>query len=243
MVQRLLEFSILYFPSGESTNMRENRKSIGSTIGLAMALIAPSALAGSVDPDNPTLITVPFSTTIDVGSSTLSNDEGTIPAPFDDCGVDDQGVFYAFNSGSLTSVDFFAIGEDTEITLAEAANVAASCEGGDGDDDPVFADVGLTQPSGFPADPDINNSELWLNIAVSANTDYILMVGHNSDDNDYDCIAWGITGSGESFADWADETCPAIGAASPTPVPTLPFYGLLALGGLLGLFGARKLKK
>ena len=29
---------------------------------------------------------------------------------------------------------------------------------------------------------------------------------------------------------------------SATPVPTLPFYGLLALGGLLGLFGFRKLK-
>ncbi len=28
-----------------------------------------------------------------------------------------------------------------------------------------------------------------------------------------------------------------------TPVPTLPLFGLLALGGLLGLFGLRKLKK
>ena len=30
---------------------------------------------------------------------------------------------------------------------------------------------------------------------------------------------------------------------SSTPVPTLPFYALLALGGLIGLFGLRKLKK
>lgn len=220
------------------------RKSI--FIGLAMALIAPSALSGTVDPDNPTVINVSFSTTIDVGDSTLSNDEGTIPSPYDSCGVDDQGVFYAFNSGSLTSVDFFAIGQDTEITLAEAANIAASCEGGDDDDDPVFADVGLTQPSGFPASPDIGNSEEHLNIAVTPNTDYIMMVGHNSDDNDYDCIAWGITESGTPFADWADETCPGIGAAAATgatSIPTLPFYGLLALGGILGLFGVRKLKK
>ena len=28
-----------------------------------------------------------------------------------------------------------------------------------------------------------------------------------------------------------------------TAVPTLPLFGLLALGGLLGLFGLRKLKK
>lgn len=221
------------------------RKSI--FIGLAMALIAPSALSGTVDPGNPTVISVPFSTTIDVGDSTVSGDESTIPAPYDDCGVDDQGVFYAFNSGSLTSVDFFAIGEDTEITLAEAADIAGSCEGGDDDDDPEFTDVGLTQPSGFPAASDIENSEEWLNIAVTPDTDYIMMVGHNSDDNTNDCIAWGIAESGESFADWDDETCAGIAVAAAgvatTAVPTLPFYGLLALGGLLGLFGVRKLKK
>ena len=32
-------------------------------------------------------------------------------------------------------------------------------------------------------------------------------------------------------------------AAPPTPVPALPLFGLLTLGGLLGLFGLRKLKK
>ncbi len=210
-------------------------------IGLAMALIATPASSGTVDPDNPTVFSAPLSTTIDVGASTLSNDNSTIPSPYDSCGVDDQGVFYAFNSGSLTSVDFFAIGEDTEITLAEAADIAGSCEGGDDDAEPDFADVGLTQPSGFPAVPNIGNSEEWLNIAVTPNTDYIMMVGHNSDSNDYDCIAWGITESGQAFAAFDDETCPGIQAA--TPVPTLPFYGLLALGGLLGLFGVRKLKK
>ena len=31
--------------------------------------------------------------------------------------------------------------------------------------------------------------------------------------------------------------------ASSVPVPTLPFYALLVLGGLLGLFGLRKIKK
>lgn len=210
----------------------------GIFIGLAMALVATSAFSGSVDPDNPTAINLPFSTTIDVGESTLSNDEDTIPAPYDDCGVDDQGVFYAFNSGSLSAVDFFAIGQDTEITLAEAADISGSCEGGDDDDDPVFADVGLTQPSGFPDAPDIGYSEEWLNIAVTPNTDYIMMVGHNSDNNDYDCIAWGITGSGESFADWDDETCPGIAATAATaatPIPAMGTWGVILT--ILALFG------
>jgi hypothetical protein len=32
------------------------------------------------------------------------------------------------------------------------------------------------------------------------------------------------------------------GMAPPTPVPTLPFFGLLLLGGLMGLFGLRQLR-
>ena len=32
------------------------------------------------------------------------------------------------------------------------------------------------------------------------------------------------------------------GIAPPTPVPTLPFFGLLLLGGLMGLFGLRQLR-
>ena len=36
---------------------------------------------------------------------------------------------------------------------------------------------------------------------------------------------------------------PSATAPSATAVPTMPFFGLLALGGLLGLFGLRKLKK
>ena len=36
---------------------------------------------------------------------------------------------------------------------------------------------------------------------------------------------------------------PSPSGGSATPVPALPLFGLLALGGLLGLFGLRKLKK
>ena len=35
---------------------------------------------------------------------------------------------------------------------------------------------------------------------------------------------------------------PATAAVPATPVPAIPFYGLLLLGGLLGLFGLRELK-
>ena len=38
-------------------------------------------------------------------------------------------------------------------------------------------------------------------------------------------------------------TCDATPAATATPVPALPLFGLLTLGGLLGLFGLRKLNK
>ena len=44
--------------------------------------------------------------------------------------------------------------------------------------------------------------------------------------------------SGSVTATLATATAP-----SATAVPTMPFFGLLALGGLLGLFGLRKLKQ
>ncbi|MEQ9463173.1 MAG: hypothetical protein RJQ10_05900 [Haliea sp.] len=220
---------------------------VGNSALIGLAFACTPALSQTTDPATATEITLPFSTTVDTGASTISGDNSTVPAPFDGCSVDDQGVFYKFNSGAVTEIDFFAIGEDTEITVSPADD-ADPCAGGDDDADPLFADVGLSQPSGFPPAPDIDNSELFTGITLDANTDYIVLVGHNGDTNVYDCIAWGIAPTGTPFAGFTQETCPAfanasIGSRPATPVPALPLYSLLALGGLLGLFGLRKLKR
>ena len=49
------------------------------------------------------------------------------------------------------------------------------------------------------------------------------------------------------IASWSNPvavaSAPSATAPSATPVPALPLFGLLTLGGLLGLFGLRKLKQ
>jgi len=65
-----------------------------------------------------------------------------------------------------------------------------------------------------------------------------------------DLTALGLT-KGEYVYTWGSDKLTLIVGARPgpvapgpvAPVPTLPFYALLALTGLLGLFGLRKLKK
>ena len=205
-------------------------------------LFTSAASAGSLDPTSPVSISLPYATTVDNGASVLGNNDGNVPAPYDNCSADEQNIWYTFNSGSSTSLDFFAIGEDTEILIAEMPGVL-NCEGNDDDAEPTFSDLGLSEPSGWPV-ADISNSELWEDITVSPNTTYILALGHNADDNDSDCIAWGIKDSGDAYPAWTSEACPLVAAsATPaTPVPTLPVWGLLSLTGLLGLFGFRKLR-
>ena len=54
----------------------------------------------------------------------------------------------------------------------------------------------------------------------------------------------GSTSSAQNVAIYFDfKTASGSVVAPATPVPTLPLFGLLTLGGLLGLFGLRKLKK
>ena len=63
----------------------------------------------------------------------------------------------------------------------------------------------------------------------------------------YECIncspvRW-LTGSLVSTSGSPDSCFPSVGVGTATAVPSMPFFGLLALGGLLGLFGLRKLKQ
>lgn len=126
------------------------------------------------------------------------------------------------------------MGEDTEIKIARLPDIS-NCEGGDDDDEPSFtSDLGLTAPAGWHGEE--GNSEWFQVIPLEANTDYIVVVGHNFDGNEFDCIAWGIAESGEppNYGSWADESCPAaIAPASsssiPVPVDHPLFLILLAL--------------
>ena len=199
--------------------------------GMTMLLMAPLSLAGSLDPTTPVEIALPFATTVNNGESTLGTNYSNVPAPYDNCAADDQNIWYTFNSGTSTSVDFFAIGEDTEIRIAEMPGVA-NCQGGDEDADPTFESLGLTPPAGFEL-IDINNSELYEDIPVTPGATYILALGHNSDENDADCIAWGIKDSADTYPDWEDDivatSCP------PPPPPDLSrgaIYGIDSSGDL-----------
>jgi hypothetical protein len=205
-----------------------------------------SDYAASDDPNNPVSIPLPFAAATDVQSA---NPAGA-GSPWEDCEESHHSVFYTFNSGSVTTIDFFAIGEDTEITVSPLADPGSDCLGGDEDADPDFADVGLLEPTGWDSSQDIGNSEWYEGESITANTEYIVKVAFNNEnDNESYDIAWGIAeaGSPADYGSWLLEyTAADYGSwryAEPTAVPTLPLYGLLLLGSMLGLVGFRKLQK
>ena len=203
-------------------------KQVGLSTGLAILVLATHSSAGSLDPTTPVEITLPFATTVNNGESTLGTDYGNVPAPYNNCAADDQNIWYTFNSGTSTSVDFFAIGEDTEIQIAEMPGVT-NCQGGDDDADPTFESLGLTPPAGFGW-IDITNSENYENISVTPGTTYILALGHNSDENAADCIAWGIKDSADTYPDWEEDI---VATSCPTPPPPD-----LSRGGIYGIDGS-----
>ena len=215
-------------------------------LATAMIAFAGSAIA-SDDPNNPGSISLPFATLINVE---LANPAGA-GSPWEDCEESHHSVFYTFNSRSVTTIDFFAIGEDTEITVSPLADPGSDCLGGDEDADPDFVDVGLLEPTGWDSSQDIGNSEWYEGESITANTDYIVKVAFNNEnDNESYDIAWGIAeaGSPADYGSWLLEleyTAAYYGPwrHEPTAVPTLPLYGLLLLGSMLGLVGFRKLQK
>ena len=73
---------------------------------------------------------------------------------------------------------------------------------------------------------------------LNAGQQYYLAAVTACTDLDETPVAFEVTLSGDGDID----IDPGTPEGPATPVPTLPFFGLLALGGLLGLFGVRQLK-
>lgn len=106
---------------------------------------------------------------------------------------------------------------------------------------------------------DTANNNVWARFMVANEIDafgvYVpvrgLLEGGSGEVGGADEIGFGKCGGldGNDRCNWifpygdSKGSNPLLALAPSVPVPTLPFYALLVLGGLLGLFGLRKIKK
>lgn len=154
-----------------------------------LCVVSGTALAQGTTEATATAITnlpATFKVPIDGFAETASSD------------VCDEGSSHSFfykytTGGSQESVTFFAIGEDTEFVMyVEGETITETCIGGDFDDNPSFASLGLTEPAIFDG-VDTSNSEIFTE-TLSANTTYILQIGLNDplESGMLACIVFGM---------------------------------------------------
>jgi hypothetical protein len=209
--------------------MRNVKMSLNNKVIIALALVSSvlsgTALAQGTTEANATVINslpATFAVAIDgfaeIASSDVCAEESA------------HSFFYKYTTGATPeTVDFFAIGEDTEFVMYEEGDTAGgTCIGGDSDNDPSFADLGITAPAPFDG-VDTSNSEIFTE-TLSASTTYILQVGLNDplEPTTLPCIVFGIYDSQGQAANISGGICVQ------TQSPALSVNSL-SLGGLLVL--------
>lgn len=196
-------------------------------LALVSSVLSGTALAQGTTEANATVINslpATFAVAIDGFAENASSDV---------CSEDmAHSFFYKYTTGSTSeSVTFFAIGEDTEFVMYEqGATTDATCIGGDEDDNPSFADIGITAPAPFDG-VDTSNSEQFTE-TLSANTTYILQVGLNDplEPDTLPCIVLGIYDSQGQAANISGGICRQ---SLPLSVNSLSLGGLLVLISLI----------
>lgn len=166
--------------------------SLNNKVIIALALVSSvlsgAALAQGTTEANATVINslpATFAVAIDGFAENASSDV---------CQEDSaHSFFYKYTTGATPeSVTFFAIGEDTEFVMYEEGDTGSTCIGGDSDNNPSFANVGITAPAPFDG-VDTSNSEIFTE-TLSASTTYILQIGLNDplEPTTLPCIVFGI---------------------------------------------------
>ncbi|MEQ9394740.1 hypothetical protein [Haliea sp.] len=158
----------------------------------------------------------------------------TLPDPF--CGNSNFSgdFFYRYTPSGNETINIKAIGDDTEIKVFDLADAGNECVVYQDDDNIVSPNWWTnTYPglvAGSSCDGDCAED---LDIALTGGTEYVIAIASNDTDAlGFICLNIAV-GAGAA----ADTCAPA------TPVPALPLWAFLALAGVTGLYGARRLRK
>ncbi|MFT4518116.1 MAG: hypothetical protein ACI9JM_000493 [Halioglobus sp.] len=193
----------------------------------ASVLFTPFANANADLIGDATNISLPYSETVDnTAYSTLPADEY--------CESSEADFFYRYTPLSNETINVVALGADTEVAVFNLAAVGSECLVASQDNDDVENPAWFT--SAYPEtfdDCDAACSESR-NVALTAGTEYIIMVASNGTSSQG--VIEVRMGSGTDSASLA----PNIAA---TAVPTSPVWLLGLMASLLSFAGIRKLRK
>jgi hypothetical protein len=212
--------------------MKGRKGKKASLTALALVAMVPVAHGASDLIGDAASISLPYQEVVD-NSSFTTIDPPTLAC---DSNSDFNGdFFYRYTPSVDETINIKAIGDDTEIKVFDLADVGSECLVYQDADNIVSPNWWTENYPELLADSSCDGDCAEdLDIALSAGIEYTIAIGVNDSDA-LGLICLNIASGAGAAAD----TCPA-GPA--TPVPTLPFSLLLALGSLAGLLGMRRLR-
>ncbi len=192
-------------------------------------LIAPLANADANDLiGDAEAISLPYSETVDnSGFSNLPADEY--------CEEDSDGdFFYKYTPSVNETINVVALGADTEVAVLNLAAVESECLVAEQDGDNVENPAWFTQA--YPETFDECNAECSesRNVALTAGTEYIIMVASESDYS---------LGTIEVRMGSGVDSASLLSNVEARAVPVAPLWLLGFMAGLLALAGIKKLRK
>jgi hypothetical protein len=174
------------------------------------------------------IISLPYSETVDnTAYSSLPADEY--------CGESAGDFFYRYTPAANETINVVALGADTEVAIFDLADVGFECLVADQDDDNVDNPAWFTNayPETFDdCDGECSESR---NVALTAGTEYIIMVATYEDGSPQGIIEVRMDSGTDSVLLLASNTAAA--------VPTSPVWLLGLMTSLLSFAGIRKLRK
>ena len=191
------------------------------------------AQAASDDRGDATAVTMPFVEVVDNSSFSADADLALACSPDDFVG----DFFYRYTPAADLTLNIKAVGDDARVVVATSD--LSDCLI-DSDDDLIVSPNWWTinypeLVEGSSCNGDCNEN---VNVDLTGGVEYLIAIASLEEEAlGNHCVSM-AEGSDAAVIFDASPTC-----QRPTPVPTLPLFGLLALGGLLGLFGLRKLKQ
>ena len=194
------------------------------------------AQAASDDRGDATVVTMPFVEVVD--NSSFSADADLFSA----CSPDDfEGdFFYRYTPASDLTLNIKAVGDDARVVVATSD--LSNClidQDDDNIESPNWWTINYPElMSSSSCEGDCNEN---VNVDLTGGVEYLIAIASYDEEalGNY-CVSMA---EGSDAAVIVDDSPTCQLPTTAVPVPALPLFGLLTLGGLLGLFGLRKLKQ